>query len=307
MQMKVTSGSRSLLSAGATSRAPVAVGRLAAPLRRTSVIRRFKEGDEFDTETQRRRELEGVIQKQEESLKKVVDQGQRKATSAGNEIRQDVKAVVDATTASAGKGYAAAVKVPFWVPAFTRRREAFIGRVAMMGFAATCALEIMQPGHPGPIGQVMRWSGLSEPMVMSIITGIVVFNIVGGLGPWSPTFSPENYRDVSKRPEGPPSTFVNPLDIGRSLGISGWGFTKRNELFQGRLAMLGFLAAAFNEVKTGSGVLGQMAGYRGIYPDDAYFSICTTAFLGFTALMLALSVFAPSRLQGSAAKEDDIY
>ncbi len=32
--------------------------------------------------------------------------------------------------------------------------QVFIGRLAMVGFLATCALEIWGPGHPGPIAQV---------------------------------------------------------------------------------------------------------------------------------------------------------
>lgn len=40
-------------------------------------------------------------------------------------------------------------------------------------------------------------------------------------------------QDVARRPEGPPAKFVNPLNIGKLLGVSGWGFTKRNEVRQG--------------------------------------------------------------------------
>lgn len=32
--------------------------------------------------------------------------------------------------------------------------QVFIGRLAMVGFLATCAFEIWGPGHPGPIAQV---------------------------------------------------------------------------------------------------------------------------------------------------------
>jgi hypothetical protein len=37
-------------------------------------------------------------------------------------------------------------------------------------------------------------------------------------------------QDVAKRPTGPPSVLVNPLNLGKLLGVSGWGFTKRNEV-----------------------------------------------------------------------------
>lgn len=41
-------------------------------------------------------------------------------------------------------------------------------------------------------------------------------------------------QDVAKRPEGPPTKIMSPLDPGRFLGISAWGFTKRNEIFHVR-------------------------------------------------------------------------
>lgn len=41
-------------------------------------------------------------------------------------------------------------------------------------------------------------------------------------------------QDVAQRPEGPPTKIVSPLDAGRFLGISAWGFTKRNEIFHVR-------------------------------------------------------------------------
>jgi hypothetical protein len=33
-------------------------------------------------------------------------------------------------------------KAPNWLPAFTRRREIFAGRLAILGFAAACAFEV---------------------------------------------------------------------------------------------------------------------------------------------------------------------
>ncbi len=39
-------------------------------------------------------------------------------------------------------------------------------------------------------------------------------------------------QDVAKRPPGPPNAI--PAKLGDWLGISGWGFTKRNEVRSGR-------------------------------------------------------------------------
>jgi hypothetical protein len=46
-------------------------------------------------------------------------------------------------------------------------------------------------------------------------------------------------QDMLRRPVGPPRRFVNPFaDPKAALGYSEWGFTKANELFAGRIAML---------------------------------------------------------------------
>ncbi|KXZ43390.1 hypothetical protein GPECTOR_92g613 [Gonium pectorale] len=199
---------------------------------RAAVVRRFKENDDAEVEFQKRKEREEVIRKQEELMKEASKNISNAAGSARDELKKDVTKVVDTVDrSSVGKGYSAsAVRVPIWMPAFTRRREVFVGRIAMLGFAATCALEIFTANHLGPIRQVQLWTGLDESTIVALTLGIVTYNVLGGLGPWSPTFSPENLRDVAKRPPGPPNALVSPFDLGRLLGISGWGFTKRNEV-----------------------------------------------------------------------------
>ncbi|KAG2440032.1 hypothetical protein HXX76_004149 [Chlamydomonas incerta] len=303
----------------ASSRSAARVGVAPLPQQprlRGSVIRRFKENnEETEMEMAKRREMEEVRRRQEEAINKIRESTQDAASSAKQEIKkllqvplllQDVRQVVDTVDrSSAGKGYSAAVQVPIWMPAFTRRREIFVGRIAMLGFAASCALEIFTANHLGPIRQFQLWSGLDDSTVVAITLGIIAYNVLGGLGPWSPTFAPENLRDVAKRPPGPPNAI--PAKLGDWLGISGWGFTKRNELFHGRLAMMGFLFAFINELKTGRGALGQVAGYLGIIPDAAWYSACLNGFVVFSALMLGASILFPSRLQGSNASEDDIY
>ncbi|EFJ45419.1 hypothetical protein VOLCADRAFT_94261 [Volvox carteri f. nagariensis] len=283
----------------------------AAPwlLRRCAVVRRFKENDDLEADIQKRKEREQVIRKQEELIQQAAENAGKAAGSAKDELKRDVtRAVETVERSSAGKGYsAAAVKVPLWMPAFTRRREIFVGRIAMVGFFATCVLEILTANHLGPIRQVQMWTGMDTATITAMLMGIVIYNALGGLGPWSPTFSPENLRDVARRPTGPPSVLVNPLNLGKLLGISGWGFTKRNELFHGRLAMLGFAAAVVGELKTGRGALSQLAGYLGIIPDDTYYSAVMNGFIVFAALMLGMSILFPSRLQGAAPSEDDIF
>ncbi|GIL77118.1 hypothetical protein Vretifemale_6666 [Volvox reticuliferus] len=263
-------------------------------------------------DAQKRKDREEVIRKQEERLQQQAQQAannmSKAAGSTKEELLRDVnRAIETVERSSAGKGYAHAVKVPVWIPAFTRRREIFVGRIAMVGFFATCVLEILTANHLGPIRQVQMWSGLDTATATAILMGIVVYNVLGGLGPWSPTFAPENLRDVARRPTGPPSVLVNPFNLGKLLGVSGWGFTKRNELFHARLAMLGFAAAVVGELKTGRGALGQLAGYLGLMPDETFYTAVINGFIVFAALMLGMSILFPSQLQGAAASEDDIY
>lgn len=57
--------------------------------------------------------------------------------------------------------------------------------------------------------------------------------------------------------------WVNPItDYKRFFGVTNWGFTKANELFHGRLAMLGFAGVLWRQFTlggyTGPGPLAQV-------------------------------------------------
>ena len=66
------------------------------------------------------------------------------------------------------------------------------------------------------------------------------FNFATALNPFGPTFDDDNQQDVKKRPRGPTQKAMDPLsDPQGYLGTSNaFGFTKKNELFVGRVAML---------------------------------------------------------------------
>ncbi|KAA6421056.1 MAG: hypothetical protein FRX49_08967, partial [Trebouxia sp. A1-2] len=154
-----------------------------------------------------------------------------------------------------------ATEVDLLQPAFTRRREVFVGRLAMVGFVSAVFGELLT--GQGVLGQVGLYTGLSRPVVQALVFGIVTFNYLAAVNPRSPTWSFENQKDVRKRPPGP---VQNPQKDAVSdpqgfLGISkAFGFTKRNEVFVGRIAMIGFAAAIVGEVQTGGkGPLGQLA------------------------------------------------
>jgi len=81
--------------------------------------------------------------------------------------------------------------------------------------------------------------------------------LVAALLPAKGTFVPEDGEE-EQRPEGSlqdPSISI--LQPKKFFGISGFGFTKANELFVGRVAQLGFAFSLIGEAITGKGPLAQ--------------------------------------------------
>jgi photosystem II protein len=138
-----------------------------------------------------------------------------------------------------------AFKVEWWRPAFTRRREIFMARTAMAGFLSLQVGEILT--GEGFFGQLSSITGVPKPILGLFMLVTVANNAITGLHPRSPTFSRENQIDVCKRNK-----------LGVQQFISKPGFTKRNELNLGRVAMLGWAAALVGEALTGKGPAGQL-------------------------------------------------
>uniref|UniRef100_A0A7S3VK19 Uncharacterized protein n=1 Tax=Dunaliella tertiolecta TaxID=3047 RepID=A0A7S3VK19_DUNTE len=146
------------------------------------------------------------------------------------------------------------VQVDPLIPAFTRRREVFASRFAMAGLGIACVLEAVLPDHPGLLVQASQLTGgLVEPAtVYFLYLGIVAYNTERGSSLWGPTFEEANLQDVAKRPKGPPGAAIDPFNHPMQfLGINGWGFTKRNEIFHGRIAMLSYFAALVRGIRIG--------------------------------------------------------
>jgi hypothetical protein len=81
-----------------------------------------------------------------------------------------------------------------------------------------------------------------------------------------------------------------------------------NELFNGRLAMLGFAAAVFQQLRMGGvygpGIVAQVAEFVGTTPESLYANI-PVFFLGWTAFWATLA-FARGKL-GSIDTEKEIF
>lgn len=224
-----------------------------------------------------------------------------------NQAGQAFKEATKALSGAAETTDPTAFRAPLFAPVFSRRREVFIGRLAMIGFPVSLIWEALLPNHPGPLGQITQLTGLPQQAVAILFGAILVQGIVGLL-PGSLTYSRENQQDIRKRPAGPPFTWINPVrEPTNALGVSRWGFTKKNELFNSRLVMIGFLMACVNEITTGGlGALGQVGKFASISLDDHFYtSTCLTLFAAWTVITGGLALLSGNwgQLQG----DDEIY
>jgi len=205
-------------------------------------------------------------------------------------------------------------KVPRLFNAFTRRREIFAGRFAMVGIFAACFWEVITPDHMNILSQITSFFNIAGLNVgngfsAAALFGLIGWNAVSALAPWSETWTEENQRDVQKREPGPTQGAEDATHPKGFLGITGIGFTKRNELFNGRMAMLGFFSAVVGQFLQGGlygpGPLGQVANWFNIPLTDEYYSIFPTLALLWVAGLTATAYL--SGRPGSLKGENDIY
>jgi photosystem II protein len=277
-------------SLASTRRAAAAApSKIALPVR-PSVIRRFKESDDYDSSNRTVEETKVNVQET--------------ARSAQNSLQKAAEPV----------DYDSQYKVNPLIPAFTRRREVFIGRLAIIGIVAAGFWEWFLPSHPNILLQVsgaLNLAGLpaGPAAALAIIGFIAGYNALEGLAPGSPTFSRENQEDVARRRPGPPNDQFQ--GIGQLLGISGWGFSKANEVFNGRMAMIGFAAAILQQLRLGGlygpGPLAQVATFLNIPVDNQFWSSVPSYFIGFTIFALAFSYLRGNTGEKTRFDERDMY
>lgn len=138
---------------------------------------------------------------------------------------------------------------------FTKNNELFVGRLAMLGFSASLIGELLT--GKGALAQFDVETGLplgdTEPLVLML----VLFNVLAAIAPASGKFVVEE-EEYDDRLDGPLQDPSIPFFSKQGLGLSGgFGFTKENELFVGRVAQLGFAASLVGEAVTGKGPLAQ--------------------------------------------------
>jgi len=166
---------------------------------------------------------------------------------------------------------------------FTKSNELFVGRMAMLGFAASLLGEILT--GRGALAQFDLETGLplfdTEPLVL----GLIAFNLFAAFAPGKGKFIPDMEESSSRKKGALQDPSISLATPGKFFGVSRVGFTKENELFVGRVAQLGFAASLIGEVITGQGPLAQLNLETGIPLADAepllLFSI---VLLGLTAV-----------------------
>ncbi|KAI4337820.1 hypothetical protein L6164_016190 [Bauhinia variegata] len=139
---------------------------------------------------------------------------------------------------------------------FTKENELFVGRAAMIGFAASLLGEAIT--GKGILAQLNLETGIPIYEAEPLLLFFILFTLLGAIGALG-----DRGKFVDDPPTGIEGAVIPPGKGFRSaLGLpeSGplFGFTKANELFVGRLAQLGFAFSLIGEIITGKGALAQL-------------------------------------------------
>lgn len=196
--------------------------------------------------------------------------GSKKVLTAG----KDIKATQFTIGLSSKKGKTVSI-------GFTKSNELFVGRMAMLGIASSIIGEVLT--GKGALAQLGFETGLPIFDLDGLILAVIGFNLIAALLPAKGKFIPDE-EELTERPAGAlQSSKVSLATPGAFFGIKGFGFTKENELFVGRMAQLGFAASLIGEGITGKGFLGQLGFETGIPLIDVDF---------FLAVSIAFTLFA---------------
>lgn len=139
---------------------------------------------------------------------------------------------------------------------FTKQNELFVGRVAMIGFAASLLGEAVT--GKGILQQLNLETGIPIYEAEPLLLFFILFTLLGAIGALGDRgrFVDEPTTGLDKAVIAPGKGFRSAL--GLSEGGPLFGFTKSNELFVGRLAQLGIAFSLIGEIITGKGALAQL-------------------------------------------------
>ncbi|MED6125849.1 hypothetical protein PIB30_072476 [Stylosanthes scabra] len=139
---------------------------------------------------------------------------------------------------------------------FTKQNELFVGRVAMLGFAASILGEAIT--GKGILAQLNLETGIPIYEAEPLLLFFILFTLLGAIGALGDR---GRFVDDDEEPNTggviPPGKGLRGA-LGLREGGPLFGFTKANELFVGRLAQLGFAFSLIGEIITGKGALAQL-------------------------------------------------
>lgn len=141
---------------------------------------------------------------------------------------------------------------------FTKANELFVGRVAMIGFAASLLGEAIT--GKGILAQLNLETGIPIYEAEPLLLFFILFTLLGAIGALGDR---GKFVDDPIEPTGLDKAVIPPgKGIRSTLGLKEggplFGFTKSNELFVGRLAQLGIAFSIIGEIITGKGALAQL-------------------------------------------------
>ncbi|XP_050230310.1 photosystem II 22 kDa protein, chloroplastic [Mercurialis annua] len=139
---------------------------------------------------------------------------------------------------------------------FTKQNELFVGRVAMLGFAASLLGEGIT--GKGILSQLNLETGIPIYEAEPLLLFFILFTLLGAIGALG-----DRGRFVDDPPVGIEGAVIpSGKGLRAALGLKEggplFGFTKANELFVGRLAQLGIAFSLIGEIITGKGALAQL-------------------------------------------------
>ncbi|EYU22974.1 hypothetical protein ABFS82_03G098200 [Erythranthe guttata] len=139
---------------------------------------------------------------------------------------------------------------------FTKQNELFVGRVAMIGFAASLLGEALT--GKGILAQLNLETGIPIYEAEPLLLFFILFNLLGAIGALGDRgrFVDEPTTGLDKAVIAPGKGFRTAIGLGEGGPL--FGFTKSNELFVGRLAQLGIAFSIIGEIVTGKGALAQL-------------------------------------------------